>query len=108
LDAFDQLAATVYYLAGSGNWDAQFGGLPTAQWLPQIQSLGLGHSFETKPFGFTITWASDSVLVVEAATSLNNPIWSPLATNTLAQGSSFFSDLEWKQYRSRFYRVRPQ
>jgi hypothetical protein len=45
-------------------------------------------------------------LVVEACTNLANPIWSPLATNTLSNGSSYFSDPQWTNYPTRFYRLR--
>ena len=46
------------------------------------------------------------VVVVEASTNLANPIWSPLATNTLTSGSSYFSDPQWTNYPGRFYRLR--
>ena len=43
-------------------------------------------------FGFTITGASGLVIVVEECADLANPVWSPVGTNTLAGGSSYFSD----------------
>ena len=47
----------------------------------------------TNQFGFTITGSSNIVVVVvEASTNLANPAWYPLAANTLAGGSSYFSD----------------
>jgi hypothetical protein len=36
----------------------------------------------TNRFGFDITGASGSVVVVQATPSLNDPIWIPLSTNT--------------------------
>jgi hypothetical protein len=61
---------------------------------------------KTNWFGFTISWATSIPVVVEACTSLANPIWSPVHTNTLTGGSSYFSDPEWANYPARFYRLR--
>jgi hypothetical protein len=57
-------------------------------------------------FGFNIAWASGMVVVVEACTNLANPIWSPVSTNALATGSSYFSDAQSAKYPRRFYRLR--
>jgi hypothetical protein len=67
-----------------------------------------GPGFGVKPsgFGFTISWATNADVVVEACADLANPGWLPLATNTLVQGSSYFSDPEWGQHLQRVYRVR--
>ena len=62
----------------------------------------------TNQFGFTIAWASGRVIVVEACTNLANPIWSPVATNTLTGGASYFSDPQWTNYPAHFYRLRSQ
>ena len=43
---------------------------------------------------------------MEASANLTNPIWSPVGTNTLNGGSSYFSDLQWTNYPGRFYRLR--
>jgi hypothetical protein len=61
---------------------------------------------QTNRFGFTITWTSDRVVVVEAATDLGNPSWTPVSTNLLAGGSAYFSDPEWADDPARFYRLR--
>ena len=45
-------------------------------------------------------------VVVEASTSLTSPNWSPLATNVINGGSSYFSDPQWTNYPERFYRLR--
>jgi len=57
-------------------------------------------------FGFRISWATNVPVVVEASTTLANPLWSPVSTNTLADGWIYFSDAEWIDYPTRFYRVR--
>jgi hypothetical protein len=98
--------ATVYYLSGTMGWGATFGGRPTMLWKPQVQTSDASIGVRTNQFGFTITWASGMVIVVEACTNLASPIWSPLQTNTFTSDSSYFSDPEWTNYPGRFYRLR--
>jgi hypothetical protein len=100
--------ATVYYLSGTTGWGADFGGRPTALWKPKVQPNETNLGVQTNQFGFTIIWASDMVLVVEASTDLTNPTWSPVGTNSLADGSSHFSDPQSLNYPRRFYRARSQ
>jgi hypothetical protein len=83
-------------------------GLPTVLWTPQVQTSDAGFGVRTNQFGFTINWASGMTVVVEASTSLVNPTWSPISTNTLTSGSSYFSDPQWTNYPGRFYRFRWQ
>jgi len=59
---------------------------------PQMQTRSASPGVRTNQFGFNITGTSNIVVVVEASTKLGNPTWSPLATNTLTDGSSYFSD----------------
>jgi BspA type Leucine rich repeat region (6 copies) len=101
--------ATVYYLPGTTGWGAMFDGLPTAPWfLPNPVILNGEPSFGVgaNGFGFTISWATNASVVVEAATNLANPVWLPVSTNnTLTSGTNYFSDPQWTNYPERFYRV---
>ncbi len=99
-------STTVYYLPWTRGWGSFFDDRPTALWLPQVQTVGVGFGTQTNQFGFNINWASDQTIVVEACTDLANPIWTPVATNTLTGGSSYFSDPQWTNYPGRFYRLR--
>ena len=103
---FSGADATVYYLPGTAGWGLTFAGRPTALWKPQVQNRDANFGVQTNRFGFTITWASGQVVVVEACADLTNPIWSPLQTNTLSTDTLYFSDPEWMKYASRFYRLR--
>jgi hypothetical protein len=94
----------IYYLRGTTCWGTTFGGLPT--WNPQVQTGDANFGVRTNRFGFTVTGNSNLVIVVEACTNLANPTWSPVGTNTLTGGSSYFSDPQWTNYRARFYRLR--
>jgi hypothetical protein len=101
--------ATVYYLPGTTGWDATFGGIPTALWVvpyPQILSTAPSFGVQSDGFGFIISWATNQSVVVEASTTLAQPVWVPLSTNALVNGWSYFSDPEWANYPARFYRVR--
>ena len=71
-----------------------------------ILGSGYGLGATSKGFGFTISWATNIPVVVEACTNFVNPMWQPVATNTLTSGSSYFSDPQWTNYPGRFYRLR--
>jgi hypothetical protein len=108
---FLQDPATVYYLPGTTGWGAMFDGLPTAPWfLPNPVILNEEPSFGAgaNGFGFTISWATNASIVVEAATNLANPVWIPVSINTLTGGTNYFSDPQWTNHPSRFYRLRSQ
>ena len=100
---------TVYCLPGTGDWGTTFGGCPTALWLrpnPVILTTASSLGIQTNGFGFTVSWATNASVVVEASASLSNPNWSPLRTNALTDGVYRFSDPEWAKSPSRFFRVR--
>jgi hypothetical protein len=100
--------ATLYYLPGTTGWGATFGGLPTKLWNPQVQSGDASFGVRSNQFGFNISGTADIPVVVEAATSLAEPVWSPLLTMTLTNGLVYFSDPQWTNYPGRFYRLRSQ
>ena len=101
---------TIYYLPGSLGWSdfSTNTGLPIAQWLlPEpliLPDSGLG--VQSGQFGFTISWATNASVVVEACASLANPVWLPVSTNTLVGGSVHFSDPQPANLPGRFYRLR--
>ncbi len=102
---------TAYYLPGTTGW-AEFTtntGVPTALWtLPYPLVLNGSSGVQANQFGFTISWATNLPVVVEASTDLSKPVWTRIATNTLGSGTSSFTDPDWTNYPNRFYRLRPQ
>jgi len=101
--------ATVYYLPGTTGWGATLDGLPTALWMlpyPTILNFEPNFGVQTNGFGFTISWATNISVVVEASTNLANSTWSSVTTNTLTGGWCNFSDPQWTNYPARFYRLR--
>jgi hypothetical protein len=103
--------ATAYYLPGTTGWDVWGGGIPTAMWTlpnPLILNNAPNFGLQTAGFGFTISWATNASIVVEASASLANPVWQPLQTNTItvSKGTFYFIDSQWTNYGGRFYRIR--
>jgi hypothetical protein len=105
--AFNQDIGTVYYLPETTGWSATFGGLPTVMWNPQVQTGDTSFGVQENGFGFNILGNTNLLVVVEAATNLVGPVWIPVATNTLAASSFYFSDPQWTNYPNRYYRLSP-
>jgi len=110
-------SAIAYYLPGTTGWGSSYGSsgsngsIPTAQWMlpyPLVLNNGPGFGVQSNCFSFTISWATNLSVVVEATTNLAKPVWTPLATNSLTSGTNYFSDSQWMNYPSRFYRVHSQ
>jgi hypothetical protein len=104
--SYDSHNVAAYYLPGTSGW-AQFAtNIPTAFWtLPNPVVLSQSVSVQGNQFGFTISWATNIPVVVEASTDLSKSAWAPIATNTLSGGTSYFSDPKWTNYPARFYRL---
>jgi len=107
-DWFGADKATIYYLPGTSGWGMTFAERPTALWRPRVETSGESFSVRTNQFGFNITWASGMAVVVEASASLADPIWFPVGTNSLTDGTTYFSDPQWTNYPARLYRLRSQ
>jgi hypothetical protein len=110
-------SAIAYFLPGATGWGSSYGGsgpngsIPATQWMlpyPLVLNNGPGFGVQNNCFSFTISWATNLSVVVVAATNLAKPVWTPLATNSLTSGTNCFSDSQWMNYPSRFYRVRSQ
>lgn len=100
---------TIYYLPGTTDWGATFDDKPTALWIlpePVILKTPGNVALQTNGFGFRISWATNSPVVVEATTSLSAPDWSPVSTNALVDGWVDFRDPAWAEHGQRYYRVR--
>jgi hypothetical protein len=101
--------AAVYYLPGTTGWDTTWGGRPTALWVlsnPLILNSGPSYGVKSNRFGFIISWATNIPVTVEASSTFANSTWAPISTNTLINGQSYFTDPQWTNHPSRFYRLR--
>jgi hypothetical protein len=109
--AFNDDAASVFYLPGTSGWTNYCGGAPTASWMlpyPVILNAGLDRSGSPGGFRFTVSWATNRSVIVEACTNLANPAWQPLQTNALVAGTNLFEQADWMNYPARFFRARAQ
>jgi hypothetical protein len=99
-------STTVYYLPGTTGWESTYCSRPTALWNPQPQTSGDSFGVGPNGFGFNITGTTNIPIVVDAATNLAAPAWTPLQSCTLTNGSIYFSDPQWTNHPARFYRLR--
>jgi len=97
---------SIYYLSGSSGWGPSFAGFSTTLWLPELQTADANFGVQSNQFGFSIHWASGQTVVVDACTNLSIPDWQPVQTNKLVTDSAHFSDPQWTNYPSRYYRLR--
>ncbi len=105
VDVFSLAPPTIYYLPGTSGWGPTFAGRPTALWQPKADTSPATFGVRSNQFGFTISWAGARTVIVEARTNLSLGAWIPLSTNTLIDGSFYFSDRQWTNYPVRFYRL---
>ncbi len=104
--SFGSAFTMVYYLPGTTGWGTTFAGYPAVLWNPSASTADPDFGVKAGSFGFNITGSPDITVVVEACSDLANPVWTPLSTNTLTGGSSYFSDPTWTNLPSTTYRFR--
>jgi len=106
---FIETPTTVYYLPGTMGWGQIFAGRPTALWLlstPVILTTSSSIGVRTNGFGFTVSWATNATVVVDACSDLTAHAWAPLQTNSITAGWFDFVDADWTNHPSRIYRIR--
>lgn len=101
-----QSTTTGYYLPGTTGWGNYLDSLPMVLWNPLANMSDGSFGVLNHQFGFNITGTANIPLVVEATTNLAQPVWMPLQSVTLTNGLIYFSDAQWTNHPSRFYRIR--
>lgn len=98
----------VYHLAGIAivQGMTRLGHRPIAPWLPKMRVLETGRNGKNGPFGFDVEWAPGQSVVIEAATDLARPDWTPLHTIRLIAEPTEFTDTNSINNSRRFYRLR--
>ena len=97
---------TVYRLPGTSGWGSSLDYRPVVLWNPLMQASGPSFGVLSNQFGFNITGTTNIPIVVEASANLASASWTALEACTLTNGSVYFSDPAWTNYRARFYRIR--
>lgn len=102
---FESDTPTLYYLPDTTNWNAFSTAVecPAVLWNPIILAAGDNFGIDGNNFGFTITNAANLTVVVEACSNLVNPVWTPLQTVTLTNGSFYFSEPLQTNCANRYY-----
>ncbi len=73
--------------------------------LAQILRDGM-FGVQNNAFGFDFTGISNQTAIIEVSGCLSPPAWSPLQTNVLMGAPLYFSDTNFGQSPSAFYRIR--
>ena len=94
----------IYYLPGTSGWASKIFDVPALPWYPFLQPGG-NSGAPPNQFGFTINWAAGQTVEVDACTNLAKPVWTPLQTLTLTNGSTWFGDSQRTSFPARYYRV---
>ena len=100
----DGTPAIIYYQPNTTGWGS-FAGPTPVLWNPTAKPDAT-FGVQANCFGLTITNAGSPTIIVDACTNLSGGIWVPVSTNSLTNGSSYFSDPAWTNYSGRFYRFR--
>jgi hypothetical protein len=103
--AGDNSNPVMYYLLGTTGWSSPFASRQALLWNPIIQASGTNFGVSNNQFGFNITGTAYISVVVEACTNLANPVWARLLPVMLTNGLFYFSDGQWTNYPSRYYRI---
>jgi len=95
----------VYYLPDTTGWGATFGERPTVLWNPGIQVGDGSFGVQSNCFGFNITESESGLVVVKSCTNLTDDIWVPMGTNSMGSNTVYFSDSDWINNPTRYYRL---
>jgi len=108
LGAPDQCADGGLLFAGTTGWTSTYDSFTTVLWNPLIQAGASGFGVMTNHFGFYITGTKNIPIVVEASTNVAGPVWTPLQSCLLTNGSLFFSETYQATNPARYYRISSQ
>jgi hypothetical protein len=96
---------SAYYFPGTSGWTTNLGSQPTVLWNPLIQKSSSSFGVKTNHFGFTVTGNTNIPILIQASTTLTQPVWTTLQSSSLTNGSFSFSDPGLANKSADFYRV---
>jgi hypothetical protein len=102
---FGGTPATIYYLPTASGWTNTFSQKPAVLWNPAMQTGGGEFGVRGNQFGFNLTGTPNIPVVIETATNLASPAWTPLLSTTITNGSIFFGEA-LQHNEGRYYRIR--
>lgn len=96
---------TVYYSLDSSGWSTSFSGHPTVLWNPLINASNGTIGIHYNSFMLSVDGAGSEHIKVEACTNLTDFVWEPVAITNLTGGTVSFSDHDYTNHPTRFYRL---
>jgi hypothetical protein len=81
-------------------------GITPVLWNPQAQTSDSSFGVQNNQFGFNIKGTTNIPIVVEASSRLSSASWTAVKNCTITNGLIYFSDPQWTNFPSRFYRIR--
>ena len=96
-------SATIYYYYGASGWGKTYAFRPAVMLGAPAPLLGGSVSVQSGNFSFTVAGVTNQLIVVEASTNLAN--WDAVWTNTLSGTNVNFTDPQWTNYPTRYYRA---
>ena len=95
-----------YCMPGTTGWNTPIDSRSAKVWDPHVKSINKPAGKQGKHFGFTVAGTAGIGVVIEACSDLSAPVWTPVSTNVLVNGSATFSDPSAANHLRRFYRLR--
>jgi hypothetical protein len=105
------LGSKVFHSPGTTGWGDPYAngmslsGAQLVLWDPVIQTADGSFGIQPGGFGFNISGTPDIPVAAEVCTNLSAPVWVQSQIFALTNGLVRFSDPEWTNFPSRFYRV---
>jgi hypothetical protein len=98
---------TIYFLKGTSGWEDVFAGRPTAIWHLSDHAIHMEFlTINSWGISFAIVGSPGQAVAVQACQNLAASNWQDLEVVTLdGNGMGGFTDLDWTNFASRFYRA---
>jgi len=104
-ESFQGEIPTMYSMYDTTAWEGNLGGFPSVIWGAAIQTTDGRLGERNHQFGFNVTGATNTQFVVQVCTTLVNPAWTPLLTNTLGTNAFYFSEPVQLNAPARYFRL---
>ncbi len=105
-DTFTGIGLPAYFLPGTTGWRPFVGTHQMLLWNPTASPKDPDFGVKDGRFGFQIMGTPGITVVVEVSPDFEHISWVPVSTNTLVDGSSYFTDSLSNTRPRGFYRFR--
>lgn len=95
----------IYRRPDSTGWGTTFGGKLVSLYITEQLEISANCGVQSNNFTFNITGLRGAPFVLEVCPDLFSDTWTPLLTSNLTELVYTFSDSQWTNYPTRYYRV---